>query len=396
MSGAAWATAVLRSMRREFRLWTQNPREIFFCAIMPLAWMLIVWGLLGQGIMTRVPIGLVDEDQSSMSREVIRALSSAQALGLESFENSIAALNAMRQGGIYGVIVIPDNYMRHKLNGMGSPVILYTDENRFAVGGTFEATVSAVITGLRDDELVTQVMKTGTGEAGARRIVGLVHSDFYRLGNMGSSFLIFLSSTLLPGLVTIGATFAFISAILREIWNNSVHDWQLAANGSFAAALLGKLAPHFGFYCLVFLFYIALFSGYGGFAPAGSIAIWWLCGAATLAALAAMCILIAACAPTWRLALVIAVGYAAPALPFSGFSIPLDSMDAGVRFYANFIPLTWYIRGQSQQWNLGASLNEMGGTFLALGLLFIVPLLIGLPLFSRKFTAIAKKEQAQT
>lgn len=382
-------------MKRECILWAGNPREVFFCAIMPIVWLLVVWGMLGDGIMTRIPIGIVDEDKSSMSRETIRALDSARSLGLESYENSISALAAMRQGVIYGVLVIPFGYMRDEVSGRGSAVVLYTDENRYAVAGTFEEAVSAVMTGLGDERIASALLKTGAGETGSDRILNLVHSDFIKLGNMGSSFLIFLGSTLMPALVTIGATFGFISAILREIWNKSVFAWQTTANGSFSAALLGKLTPHFVYYCLVFLFYIALFSGQGSFAPRGSIFLWFLCGAATLAVFASMCILITAFSPTWRLALVIAVGYAAPALPFSGFSIPLDSMDAGVRFFANFIPLTWYIRGQSQIWNLGSTVNETGITFLALGLLFITPLVIGLPFFSRKFSRLAKSEKNQ-
>lgn len=382
-------------MRRECALWAGNPREVFFCAIMPIVWILVVWGLLGDGIMTKVPIGLVDEDNSSMSREVIRSLDATRSLGLESYENSIAALSAMRQGGIYGVIVIPFGYMRDKLSGRGSAVVLYTDENRYAVAGTFEEALTSAMTGAAEEQLARHVLETGAGESGTERILRLVHSDFVKMGNMASSFLIFLSSTLIPGIVTIGATFGFISAILRELWNNSVHAWKASANGSFSAGLLGKLTPHFVYYCLVFLFYIALFSGQGGFPPSGSIFLWFLCGAATIAVFASMCILITAFSPTWRLSLVIAVGYAAPALPFSGFSIPLDAMDAGVRFFANFIPLTWYIRGQAQIWNLGAAVDETGVTFLALGLLFVVPLIIGLPFFNRKFSRLAKSEMLE-
>lgn len=360
---------------------------------MPVVWMLVVWGFLGDGIMTRVPVAVVDEDKSSMSREVIRAFDAARAFGLESYENSVAALEAMRNGRVYGVIVVPFAYERDSLTGKGSAVVVYVDENRFAVGGAFEESASAVMKGLKDERIIAKLPETGNGDAGAKRVLNLVHSDFYKIGNMGSSFLIFLGSTLLPGLLMIGATFGCISAILREIYNKDVLAWKNSANGSFSAALLGKLTPHYLYYCLVFLFYIALFSGQGSFAPAGSVFLWFLCGVGAIAAYASACILITAISPTWRLALVVAVGYVAPALPFSGFSIPLDSMDAGVRFYANFIPLTWYIRGQSQFWNLGAEASECGHTFLALALLTVVPIIIAMPFFNRKFSRMAKSER---
>lgn len=390
-----WLDGVMGSLARECREWAGNAREVIFCNIMPLVWMLIVWGLLGEGIMTKVPAALVDEDKSPLSREVIRALDANRALGLESYENSITALAAMRQGAVYGVIVIPAGYMRDELSGAGGTVVIHTDENRYAVGGTFEIETAAVMDALGQERLAQKLLQAGTGVTGARRIGGLVHADFYRLANMGSSFLIFLSSTLIPGLIAIGATFAFMTAILRERWNAKVGDWLDSARGSFSAGLVGKLTPHFVYYCLVVLFYIALFSGWGGFAPAGSIVTWFFCGAAMLAVLAAMCVLITGVAPTWRLALVIAVGYAAPALPFSGFSIPLDSMDAGVRFYADFLPLTWYIRGQAQVWALGAGLAELGSTFAAFGLLFVVPLIIGLPFFRRKYAGFAQSDREE-
>lgn len=387
-----WFAGVIGSMRRECRKWIASPGEIFFCDIMPLLWLLVVWGLLGNGVMTKVPVALVDEDKSSMSREVIRALDATRSLGLESMESGIAALDAMRAGDVYGVIVIPFGYMRDKLSGPGSSIVLYTDENRYAVAGMFEEAGTGVASALQDENLAVKIMQAGTGASGAKRILGLAHPDFYRLGNMASSFLIFLGSTLMPGLITIGATFAFMTAILREIWNKSAGEWLNSANGSFSAGLLGKLTPHFVFYCLVFLFYIALFSGASGFPPAGSIAVWFLAGAATIAVFAAMCILISAFSPTWSLALVIATGYAAPALPFSGFSIPLDAMDAGVRFFANFIPLTWYIRAQAQVLYMGAGSSEMGMTFPALALLFAAPLPIALPFFRRKFFRLAQSE----
>ena len=104
-----------------------------------------------------------------------------------------------------------------------------------------------------------------------------------------------------------------------------------------------------------------------------------------LAAFLGAAILICAIAPTWRFALVVASGYAAPALPFTGFSIPTDSMSPVVQFFAELLPLTWFIRGQSQQWVMEANVLDMGEIFSSLGLLIIIPLIFGIPLLKRKY-----------
>ena len=103
-------------------------------------------------------------------------------------------------------------------------------------------------------------------------------------------------------------------------------------------------------------------------------------------------ILIVGIAPNWRFALVVTSGYAAPALPFTGFSMPLDSMSEMARMFCKCLPLTWFIQGQTQQWTLGAKIWEMGSTFTAFALLALIPLVV-LPIFRWKYRKFAKQEK---
>lgn len=388
---ARWLDGAAASARREVAALAGNRAEVFFCIVLPVLWMLVVWGLLGQGVITDVPVGFVDNDKTSLSRSIARALDANRAVALESRNSREEALAAMRQGALYGVIVIPAGYTRDTLAGRGSSVILYLDENRYAVAGTLQAEVSSVISALSLESTTEAALRTGSGVAGARRLVSVVHSDFYALGNMQMSFLAFLGGSLMPGVLMIGAMLGFVTAILREQWRDSVGEWFATAGGSPSAALCGKLLPHYGVYCGLFLFYIALFAGQGGWGAAGSVLLWFACGAACVAAFAAAAILVTGIAPSWRLALVVASGYAAPALPFTGFSIPLDSMHQYVRAFAHCLPLTWLLEGQSQQWVLGAGAGGMGTTFAAFGLLIAVPLLAGYPVFRWRYRRLARE-----
>lgn len=390
----AWSEKVVAAAAREFRLWARRPAEIFFCAMVPVFWTLVVWGLLGDGVMTRVPVALVDDDKSHLSRETGRALAACRSLGIEAYENAADALEAMRAGDLYGVIRIPFGYARDELTGRGGTLVIFLDETRYAAAGTLQEAIQNAATAIADERRGEKLLALGDGVAGAELVLNAVGGDFYALGNMQYSFLAFLGSCLCPAVIMIGAMLAFMTAILREEWRSGTRAWLMAAKGSFSAALLGKLLPHYGLFCLVFLFYIGLFAGWGGFAPTGSLAAWFACGAACLAVLAAMAIFIVAVVPGWRLALVVASGYIAPALPFSGFSIPMDSMTPLARLFAHCLPLTWLVQGQAQQWTLGSGFAQSGATFLAFSILFLLPLAIGAPLFKRKFAKLAKRTPA--
>lgn len=384
LSPVAWLNAVTSTTFREIKCLAKNPGEVLVCFIFPLVWMLVVWGLLGRGVIEQVPVALVDNDNTSMSRQLSLSMSSVRAIKPVAFNTQADALEELKKGTVYGIISIPFGYMKDTLSGRGSSVSLYLDENRYAVAGGLQGDISGLMSALSLKQTAKSSLATGIGPEGAKRLVTVVHSDFYALGNMGMNFNAFLGSNLLPGVLFLGAMFCFVTAIVREVYEKQIKEWAATAQHSISAALIGKLAPHFFVYSLIILWYLALFAGQGGWAPSGSLFVWFATALMCLGAFAAAAVLICAIAPTWRFALVVASGYAAPALPFTGFSIPMDSMGPVVQFFAKLLPLTWYIEGQSQQWVMGANVRDMGEIFTCLGLLIVIPLIFGVPLLKKK------------
>lgn len=393
MRRAGWLMAASSVFQRELDGIYNNTQLVVFCFYVPIIWLLVVWALLGHGVVTHAPLAFIDNDHTPLSRATARAIAASRAVQLVSYLEPAAALADMRAGRVYGVALIPAGYEREKLSGRGSSLVLWLDENRYAAATMLRAGITGALEALADENTLRLALESGASPEEARRILAVAHSDFYSLGNMEDSFLAFLGSTLLPSLIMLGAMLAFVTAFLRELWHSSITAWLNCAQGKITAAIIGKLLPYYAVYSLIFLFYLALFSGEGGFNATGSLVVWLALGLACLADFAVMAIIVAAIAPTWRVALVISAGYAAPALPFTGFSMPLDSMSPGVAIFARCLPLTWYIQGQAQEWTLGAPLYAMGDTFSGLAALFILTLCAGIPLMRWKCSIHVKKER---
>lgn len=390
-----WLSGFLSVVKREINGICSNSALVFFCFYLPVFWILIVWGLLGQGIIERVPVAFIDNDRTPLSRDVARAIHSQRTMGLETWLEPQAALEAMAAGNVYAVILIPEGYTRDALSGKGGTIATWVDENRYAVGGTIRAGLKNVFSALNIKDVYTSALKTGAGLDNAGKIVSIVHSDFYALGNVETSFLAFLGSTLIPSLVMIAAMLGFLTAFLRELWDSSINDWLNCAHNHITAAIIGKLFPWYAIYALIFLFYMALFAGEGGFNITGPIIDWFLLALGCLAAFASMAVLMAGIAPTWRMALVMGAGYAAPALPYTGFSMPLDSMGEYARMFGKCLPLTWLIQGQAQEWTLGAQIIDLRTPFIALGLIFIIQFSLGAIVINWSYRRHAAKETAQ-
>ncbi|MCD8340448.1 MAG: ABC transporter permease, partial [Burkholderiales bacterium] len=384
-----------RTTFREFNNLLENPGEIVFCLIMPLVWMLVIWGLLGRGIITEVPVAFVDNDNTPMSRKIASALDANRAIGLVSFNSQPEAMDSMKDGSTYGVIVIPFGYMKDMLSGRGSSVTIYLDENRYSIAGTLQGEIATLASTLSLQNSAQAFLQKGSGPANAERLVSIVHPGFNAIGNEAFNFNPFLGSTLLPGVLMVGAMFCFVTCIIREDFQNTISEWFKCADGSITAAVIGKLTPYWVAYAIFWLFYFALFCGFGGWTPTGSLFLWFIIGLMCLNAFACVAVLIAGLAPTWRFTLIIASGYAAPALPFTGFSIPIDSMGPVLQFFCKLLPLTWYIEGQSRIWMLGAHIYDLEDVFKGLFLIAIIPFIFGLPLLKFVYTRRATKREAK-
>lgn len=388
-----WLQGFAKVFFREIKAIASSSGIVCFCFYVPLFWILVVWGLLGDGIMEHVPVAFIDNDRTPLSRELTRAIAAQRTFSLEDWLEPAQALDAMQAGSVYGVLLIPAGYTRESLSGAGGSVVLWVDENRYAVAGGIRESLGNVLAAFNMRDVYTSALKLGMEPDLAKRALANVHSDFYSLGNEESSFLAFLGSTLLPSLIMIAAMFGFLTAFLRENWHHSNQEWLETANHRLIAAIMGKLLPWLLVYTLVLLFYMALFSGAGGFNITGSISGWLLMGMFCLMAFAFFALILAAIAPNWRMALVGGAGYSAPALPFTGFSIPQDSMGEAVRIFGECLPLTWFIQGQAQVWTLGASLGDLWRPLAALAILAFIPFIIGVPLMAWK---LKKRIQSAT
>ena len=85
LSPLGWLNAAAAVAGREIQRLLRTPQEIIVCGFLPIFWVLVVWLLLGNGIVTQVPTGIVDNDHSQLSRDVISKIDATRSVGLVPF-----------------------------------------------------------------------------------------------------------------------------------------------------------------------------------------------------------------------------------------------------------------------------------------------------------------------
>ena len=93
--------------------------------VLPIGCSIFLLDLMKDGGVHRVPVGIVDLDNSMVSRRIERNLMGMQQVDIvDHYTDYRAALDAVQRGDIYGFILIPDRLEHKALSGQ-EPVVSY-------------------------------------------------------------------------------------------------------------------------------------------------------------------------------------------------------------------------------------------------------------------------------
>lgn len=317
--------------------------------VMPVAG----WFTLGSAFVQRVPrdlpVAVVDDDASALSRAVTRALDATPSMRVIAADPDRARTGAvMRDGTAYAVVVIPAGLERGVLRGETSPVtVLYNAQwlvpgnlilrDSRAALGTLSASLDArrhVAAGLPPDRAVVRADP--------------LRAELHPLFNPSLDYAAFLFLALVPALFHMFVLLVTVDTAGRELKQATARVWLRSAGGSTAVALAGKLLPYTAWFWLTGSLLLELSLRWVGVPPAGSRLL--LHGAAGLLVVAyqAVGLLLVAVTANLRIATTAVGLIAAPSFAVAGVSFPLQAMPLAAQAWAAALPLTHYLAVQSQ------------------------------------------------
>lgn len=130
------AKTLLKLCLREAKRILSDQRIFVLLIGGPFAYAFIFGGVYWNGRTTNVPIIIVDQDHSRLSRELTTALRSSDSLSIVGFANSPAELVAMaRREQAYACVMFPLNFERDVLAGRAPRVAVVLDTSNVLISG---------------------------------------------------------------------------------------------------------------------------------------------------------------------------------------------------------------------------------------------------------------------
>lgn len=382
----AFVPALMASLRREAAWLRTNPWDLAMISWVPLLAVAMLWWTFSAGLPTRLPIGVMDQDHSALSRQLLRFLDASPGLQpMQSFASTAEATQALRRGEVYGVVSIPPDFAKTIKQGQAAQVTLLHNAQFGLHSSLIQRDVRAAVTTLSAGVELAARHKRGESAQAAKVAMEPIKTSLVTLFNTALNYEQYLAAALIPAVLHILAMTAGAWALGRELRDRSLGNWLGPLPGwrHTMGALLGKLFwPWLALGAVATLAMLGLTWG-RGWHPQGSVA-WVLLALWVFLALSLAMGAFAACASRSLRTALSATGFiTAPAFAFGGVGFPLQSMPVLARLWAELLPYTHYMRLQVEQLQMAASWSKSALTLISLALVATLLVVICVPLLQR-------------
>ncbi len=370
--------------RRELRIIRQRPiyllgsvGVIAFCAIFFLTF-------LKDGLPSDIPIGLVDYDYSSTSRNFSQQLDATQLGKVVHYDSFAAAREDMNRGKISAVCVIPVG-MNDDIQASRQPKITFYVNGLYFVSGALAWKDLLTMVNLTNGAVQRAAFRArGYNDSQIMGMIRPIDIDLHQIGNVTTNYSYYLTSVLLPGILEMIVIIVLIYSLGAELkYGTSRHLLQTAGN-SIVTSLAGKLLVWTLLFSALGLILILLLYHRLNFPLAGSIWNMFIGIFLMVFASEAIAIFIIEMLPVPRLALSIGALYSVLGFSLSGFTLPIEAMPPYIQGLASAFPLRHYYEFYVQEAIFGAGFVGWWKQAVYLLLFILVPL-IGLTRLKRAY-----------
>jgi ABC-2 type transport system permease protein len=315
-------------------------------------------------ILRKIPIAVVDSDQSELSRRIIETLDASGAVSVTTRAADLgAARAALDRGGAFAVVGIPPGAERDVLKGSVIHIPIYADATYLFIFRTTSNGIAVAINnlsselaagGARTDGSLVKASLASTSPADI-----LLQPIFNPVGGYASYIVPAAFVLILQQMLLIGASLLTVVALSQR------------TGGAFAT-VLGRGVAHLTIYLPAVALYFIVLPRFYGFSTLGQpLQLFALATVFTLATS-----FMAQAAGAWfkhpETPTLIFLGTSLPQLFLTGFSWPREAIPEGVQAVGYIFPSYFAIDGLVRINQLGASLWEVARDWRGLWILALI------------------------
>ncbi len=329
---------------RELKLFSRRPLMLTLLFIAPVILIGFFTSLMKSGLPTDLPAGIIDDDDTQMTRQLVRTLDAMENTDIRyRYFTFSEARAAMERGEIYAFMHIPAGTTERALAQRQPRIAFYTNE-AYLMAGALLMRDMRTLSELAGMTITRQTLiAKGMSDIDATIAVRPIAVETHPIGNPEMDYSVYLSSVVVPGCILL-FVLLFTPYTLGLEWKNGTQlEVYNLANRSLVIMLIGKLLPQTVLFSMIMLLCDVVFYKILQF-PCK-------CGLWTMWGIGVLCILSAQAFGTFifgllqgnmRMAMSVCSLWGVLSFPISGLSFPVMAMPPMIQAFSWLFPLRHY------------------------------------------------------
>ncbi|MBR2638147.1 MAG: ABC transporter permease [Bacteroidaceae bacterium] len=366
---------IKRVVLREIDTIATQPIYLFCMVVAPIACFILFSTLMYQGLPEKLPVAVVDADNTPTTREIIRNLDAMQQIGIVArYVTAEEAFEDMKRGNIYAIYYIPEGTTKSLIEEL-RPTISYYLNYSYLVAGSLTYRDMYIRTLLTNAAIGTSaIIAHGGTKHQAQVFVQPIVIETHAIGNPWLSYSIYLNNTIFPGVLSLFIFLLTAYSVTLEIKTGRAKELLHTSGNNIIVAVIGKLIPQSIFFSLTAIFYNLYLYKYLHFPIHDGIGSMILVSILLVIASQSLGLFLAALLPSPRWAMSIASLWGVVSFSISGFSFPIEGMSGSIQAASNLFPLRHYFTIYCNQALLGEPIGYAATHYAALLLFCLLPL----------------------
>ncbi|MFW1735308.1 ABC transporter permease [Acinetobacter sp. ULE_I001] len=336
-------------MLRELQYLLKHKWDLCLVTLAPLFVIILFSSMFYAGKAEHLPIAIIDQDQSELSRNIEKYLSHNHTVSIYTVsDNPNEVEYLLNQTKIWGYVHIPAGAEQRLVQAQDSQISIAFNQSYFSIGNGISSamllsTVEAIADFAKNSYFENKIPYAELSTANIK---------ISPLFNPNLSYEFYLEPFMIPAILHLLLCCCVAFAVGQELKYGTLNQW--VQDKSVLNALLAKNMVYvliFCFWTWVWLFWLVVIRGWF---IAGSL--WMILLGQFLLYSAYALISSSVVLATKNLSKTfgfIAV-YGGSSLSFAGVTLPLNNAPIFTKFWANIIPYTPYAKLQTEQWVVGS------------------------------------------
>lgn len=330
-------------LSREWKRIAAHPIYLFCMVLAPLFCYYFFTSLMRQGLPESLPMGLVDEDHTTTTRNLARNLDAFQMSDItHEYPNVTEARRAVQKGDIYGFYLIPHGTTKQAQLQRVPMVSFYTNYSYLVAGSLLYRDMRMMSELASGAASRTVLYAKGATEGQAMAYLQPIVIDMHAVGNPWLNYNIYLSNIIIPGMLGIFIFMVTVYSLGSELKFDTADELMASSNDSIIVALTTKLLPHTIVFLLMGTLYVLLLYDYLHFPCNCGIPRMWCVMALFVLACQGLGVFMFTMLPTLRMGLSFASLWGVISFSISGMSFPVMAMHPILQGLSYLFPLRHY------------------------------------------------------